>query len=224
ADGSCVRWRRTPGLRWDKVEQVATSAINQICLMPGDQLSYLCCCADGSVGVFDFVGTRRTFQITAQPVMGVAPLPDGQHAVAACGDGTLKLCDLRSGAIVRDTEVKSDPPSAIAITPDGARAIWGSVAGAMSAWPIDATVKWPLPKGRSRLTLAYLAGLDQPELWPGLETFDEATLSGIGAQLSLAPETDVLEYLAAKYPGVEPPALWMAWMQLQPDRLGKTRQ
>jgi hypothetical protein len=106
--------------------------------------------------------------------------------------------------------------------PDGVRVIWGSIQGDIFAWPIDLSVARALPSGPERLRLAYLAVLESPELWRVLETWDESALSGIGAQLGIPPDQDVLETLRARRPDASPPELWAAWMEtLHGSKLGK---
>ena len=70
-----------------------------------------------------------------------------------------------------------------------------------------------LPEGRDRAKLAYLAVLTVPALWKVLETFDEATLSGVRTQLSVPPDKDLLQFLVERHPHVEPPPLWSAWVE-----------
>jgi hypothetical protein len=86
--------------------------------------------------------------------------------------------------------------------------------------------KWqrPLPVGEERLHLAYLAVLELPELWGVLESLDESALAGLGAQLQLAPDEDVLQALRSRRPGLEPPPLWTAWISaLYPSKIGKSQ-
>ncbi len=150
-----------------------------------------------------------------------AVLPGGRYSVAAQPDG-LKLLDLTSGTIIRSLNFGSETPTAVAVTPDGRRAIWGSSLGNVGAWPLDTSVARPLPEGRDRLRLAYLAVLESPELWRVLETWDESALSGIGAQLAIPPEEDVLETLTGRHQNIMLPPLWAAWMEtLHRSKLAK---
>jgi hypothetical protein len=83
------------------------------------------------------------------------------------------------------------------------------------------TTTRPLPIGEDRLRLAFLTALELPDIWAVLESLDESALAGLGAQLQLGPEQDVLEVLKQRHPGVEPPPLWVAWLTaLYPSKVG----
>jgi hypothetical protein len=71
-----------------------------------------------------------------------------------------------------------------------------------------------LPKGYERLRLAFLAVLENPELFPFLESWDQA-------QYPSALDPSAFEALRAKHADTEPPPLWTAWMQaVHPEKLG----
>jgi WD40 repeat protein len=158
---------------------------------------------------------------TDSDVNFVRALPNGRHAVSA-HPGGLRLWDLTNGAMIRSVALGTESPTALAITPDGTRAFWGSERGGIYSWPIDVSVSRAIPAGHDRLRLAYLAVLESPELWRILETWDESALAGIGPQVGCPPDQDVLEMLATKHPDASPPALWAAWMEtLHKSKLGK---
>jgi len=71
-----------------------------------------------------------------------------------------------------------------------------------------------LPKGYERLRLAYLAVLENPELFPFLESWNQA-------QYPAALDPSAFEWLRSKNTDTEPPPLWSAWMQaVHPEYLG----
>lgn len=71
-----------------------------------------------------------------------------------------------------------------------------------------------LPKGYERLRLAFLAVLENPELFPFLESWDRA-------QYPSALDPSAFERLRSKHADAEPPPLWTAWMQsVHPEKLG----
>jgi hypothetical protein len=185
-----------------------------------DGVTYVAECDNGTIQVFTFGGTHRDLTVAPAAVTSLAPVPGSRYIVAATADGVLILCDLAKGEVVRRAAVGHDYPTAVAVTPDGTRAIWGSAAGAISSWPIDLSAGQMLPEGRDRARLAYLAVLEVPALWKLLETFDEATLSAVRLQLSVPPDTDLLPFLVERHPQVEPPPLWSAWVETaRADRL-----
>ena len=71
-----------------------------------------------------------------------------------------------------------------------------------------------LPRGYERLRLAFLAVLENPELFPFLESWDQA-------QYPSALDPSAFEALRSKHADAEPPPLWSAWMQaVHPEQLG----
>ncbi|HXK01316.1 MAG TPA: TIR domain-containing protein [Verrucomicrobiae bacterium] len=175
---------------------------------------------DGFV-IRDIDGGQIISTVNAPRMEALSVLPGGRQAVSGHPDG-LKVWDLASGTMVRSVNLGNEVPTELAVTPDGARVICGLRRGGISAWPIDLSVTRALPAGRDRLRLAYLAVIESPELWRVLESWDEAALSGIGAQLRIPSDQDVLETLAARHPNTAPPPLWAAWVEtLYSSKLGK---
>jgi WD40 repeat protein len=216
SDGQCqlFEW----GLRI-ATKPVATAPIIEI--HPHvDGVHYVSCSADGQVQVFSFEGDLRLFPVSHSPLAGISPMPDGKCAAVATADG-VKLIELTTGSVLRDWPMAGDPPTAVAATPDGRRIIWGTASGVVSSRSVDTTTQRPLPVGEDRLQLAYLAVLELPELWAMLESLDESALAGLGAQLQLGPDQDVLQALQSRRHGVAPP-LWTAWItSLYPSKVGK---
>ena len=71
--------------------------------------------------------------------------PDGQRAVSASSDHTLKVWELRAGASCAPSPATQVTSMAVAVTPDGQRAVSASD---------DRTLKvWDLESGRELLTL-----------------------------------------------------------------------
>ena len=83
----------------------------------------------------------------------MAVTPDGQRAVSASEDQTLKVWDLDSGRELRTLTGHTGSVTAVAVTPDGQRAV--SASG-------DETLKvWDLDSGRELRTLTGHSGLCQ---------------------------------------------------------------
>jgi len=87
----------------------------------------------------------RTLEGHTDFVTSAAVTPDGSRAVSASWDNTVKVWDLRSGAVLRTLKSHSDSVYGVAITPDGSRAVSASR---------DRTLKvWDLRSGAVLLTL-----------------------------------------------------------------------
>ncbi|MFN8938244.1 MAG: WD40 repeat domain-containing protein [Acidobacteriota bacterium] len=81
----------------------------------------------------------RTLAGHSGPVRHVALTPDGQRALSASDDNTLKLWNLESGEVIRTLAGHRRPVWHVALTPDGQRALSASE---------DNTLKlWNLPSG-----------------------------------------------------------------------------
>jgi WD40 repeat protein len=88
----------------------------------------------------------RTLTGHSGSVYGLAVTPDGQHAVSASEDHTLKVWELGSGRELRTLTGHSHWVTAVAVTLDGQHAVSASR---------DQTLKvWDLTKGRELCTLA----------------------------------------------------------------------
>jgi WD40 repeat protein len=87
----------------------------------------------------------RTLEGHSSFVYGVAFSGDGQRAVSASGDNTLKVWDVESGHELRTLIGHKESVTAVAVTPDGQRAVSAS---------LDRTLKvWDLASGRELRTL-----------------------------------------------------------------------
>lgn len=79
----------------------------------------------------------RTLEGHTEKVTAVAILPNGQHALSASQDGTLKLWNLTNGKVLRTFEGDGWPGlDGVAITPDGRRAVTASSDTALWVWDI----------------------------------------------------------------------------------------
>ena len=79
----------------------------------------------------------RTLEGHADLVYGVAVTPDGQRAVSASWDKTLKVWDLESGRALRTLEGHSDSVNGVAVTPDGRRAVSASEDKTLKVWDLE---------------------------------------------------------------------------------------
>jgi hypothetical protein len=68
---------------------------------------------------------------------GVAVTPDGQRAVSASWDRTLKVWDLETGRALRTLEGHSDSVSGVAVTPDGKWAVSASWDNTLQVWDLE---------------------------------------------------------------------------------------
>ena len=64
-------------------------------------------------------------------------MPDGQCAVSASGDGTLRLWDLESGQTLRTLEGHAIWVEAVAVTSDGRRTVSTSEDGTLHLWDME---------------------------------------------------------------------------------------
>jgi WD40 repeat protein len=62
---------------------------------------------------------RRISSNTTREVNGLAVHPGGDHALLASNDGTVKVCDLRKRAVVREYRMDLGPLIPVAVSPDG---------------------------------------------------------------------------------------------------------
>jgi WD40 repeat protein len=62
---------------------------------------------------------------------------DGQRAVSASGDNTLKVWDIESGQELRTLSGHSDPVNAVVVTADGRRAVSASADHTLKVWDLE---------------------------------------------------------------------------------------
>ena len=67
----------------------------------------------------------------------MAVTPDGQRAVSASEDKTLKVWDLDSGRELRTLRATLMVSMAVAVTPDGQRAVSASEDKTLKVWDLD---------------------------------------------------------------------------------------
>jgi WD40 repeat protein len=70
-------------------------------------------------------------------VKAVVMTPDGKRAVSASDDGTLKVWDLKSGAVLRHLTGHTNGVNAVAVTPDGKRAVSASDDRTLRMWDLE---------------------------------------------------------------------------------------
>ncbi|NIM15197.1 MAG: TIR domain-containing protein [Candidatus Aminicenantes bacterium] len=78
----------------------------------------------------------RTLEGHSRSVNAVAITPDGQAAVSASSDNTLKVWDLTSGTLRHSLEDHIGPVKAVAITPDGQAAVSASSDKTLKVWDL----------------------------------------------------------------------------------------
>ena len=79
----------------------------------------------------------RTLDGHAASVSGVALMADGQRAVSASEDRTLKVWDLESGRALRTLEGHAAFVACVAVTADGQRAVSGSGDNTLKVWDLE---------------------------------------------------------------------------------------
>ena len=79
----------------------------------------------------------RTLAGHAGSVRAVAISPDGQHAVSASADRSLKVWDLSSGRELRTLTGHSDSVNAVVVTSDGQRAVSASEDNMLRVWELE---------------------------------------------------------------------------------------
>ncbi len=82
-------------------------------------------------------GLIRTFEGHSQWVNAVAYAPDGQRAISASDDNTLKLWDLETGEEIHTFTGHSHSVYAVAYAPDGQRAISASHDNTLKLWNLE---------------------------------------------------------------------------------------
>ena len=83
----------------------------------------------------------------------MAVTPDGQRAVSASWDNTLKVWDLDSGRELRTLEGHSDSVNGVAVTPDGKRAVSASWDNTLKVWDLESGARAAHPGGPLRFCL-----------------------------------------------------------------------
>jgi WD40 repeat protein len=109
------------------------------------ELLSLALSADGSLaalchskGVELWKNGRRTGGLGVQdlPVHAAALSADGRHLLFSCGDNILRLCDLSTRQELAQFHGHKGPITAVAVTPDGRRAVTCSKDGTLRLWPL----------------------------------------------------------------------------------------
>jgi WD40 repeat protein len=104
-------------------------------------------------------GMLRILVGHAQAVNAVVVTLDGQHALSASDDGTLKLWDLEQGTELRSLVGHDCKVTAVAVTPDGRLVVSGSDDGTLKLWDLDhGTALRSLAGHADRVTVVAVAG------------------------------------------------------------------
>jgi hypothetical protein len=82
-------------------------------------------------------GLIRTLEGHSSSVPGVALSPDGQRAVSASWDNTLKVWHLETGRELQTLKGHSGPVSGVALSPDGQRAVSASSDHTLKVWDLE---------------------------------------------------------------------------------------
>jgi hypothetical protein len=112
------------------------SALQQLALQAGKN-SGDCCLRLVSPSLIPPGGPLlRTLEGHSARVNAVAITPDGQAAVSASSDHTLKVWDLKSGTLRHSLEGHSGDVNAVAVTPDGQAAVSASRDHTLKVWDL----------------------------------------------------------------------------------------
>ncbi|WP_445174333.1 WD40 repeat domain-containing protein [Microcoleus sp.] len=79
----------------------------------------------------------RTLSGHQRGVNAVAVFPDGQQALSASIDATLKLWNLNNGKVLRTLTAHASPVMAVAVLPDGRQAVYASWDGILTLWSLS---------------------------------------------------------------------------------------
>ena len=79
----------------------------------------------------------RTFEGHSNGVVDVVVTPDGRYVVSGGRDRTVKLWDLRTGALIHTFEGHANTVVDVAVTPDGRYAVSGSYDQTVRLWDIE---------------------------------------------------------------------------------------
>jgi hypothetical protein len=189
---------------------------NHIAVTP-DGRRVLAACHDQTVRVVDLHEGAEVLKLKLwSSVVAIAVLPDGRRAVSAEADGRIRVWDILTGVELSTFETGDASLSTFALIPNTSRLVCGSTAGTVGIFSLESPRPRQLPTGLERLQLAYLAVLEDPKLFPILETFDETDLDAIA---------DRFESLRKQQPAASPPPLWSAWMQtVRAAKLGSSEE
>jgi WD40 repeat protein len=91
-------------------------------------------------------------------VFAVAITQDGNRAVSASRDRTLKVWDLETGSVLRTLEGHSDSVSGVAVTPDGKRAASTSDEKTVKLWDLETGITLATFYCDARATCCAFAG------------------------------------------------------------------
>ena len=97
---------------------------------------------------------ERTLSGHKDSVNAVVVMGDGQRAVSASADGTLKVWDLASGAELHTLNGHADLVLAVAVTGDGQRAVSASADGTLKVWDLATGVELHTLSGHTSLVVA----------------------------------------------------------------------
>ena len=146
-----------------------TDSVNAMAVTP-DGRRAVAASSDGTLRLWDLESgqTLRVLEGYTDGVQAMAVTPDGRRGVAASSDGTLRLWDLESGQTLRTLEghtreasavaatpeslfkVDKDRVSALAMTPDGLRAVLGSPDGTLRLWDLESGQRLRTLEGHTR--------------------------------------------------------------------------
>jgi WD40 domain-containing protein/ATP dependent DNA ligase-like protein len=70
-------------------------------------------------------------------VNAISVLPDGQRAISASFDNSLRVWDIGTGAVLQILEAHTDSVNAVAVLPDGRRAVSASDDQTLKVWDIE---------------------------------------------------------------------------------------
>ena len=103
---------------------------------------------------------ERTLSGHTDLVNAVAVTADGQRAVSASADKTLKVWDLASGAVLHTLCGHTDPVTAVAVTADGQRAVSASDDYTLKVWDLASGAELHTLSGHTRSVNAVAVTAD----------------------------------------------------------------
>jgi len=144
-------------------QQSYTASVNAVVVIPKKQQA-ISGSQDGTLKVWDLeTGTELLTLKHRSRVQAVAAMASGSRFISGFYDGTLKICDLETGAELLTIAGSFAPPiqlttptgdtvllpalaaavpvKALAVTPDGQRAVSGLGDGALEVWHLHSTTK-----------------------------------------------------------------------------------